>query len=167
MFNHFTARPCSNPHHVSPKADPRVFDAFVGANSVSSRVTVIRGAFLHRRGSPDRHEEKQSDVNLAYKLTADAYTDTFDSAVIISGDTDFLRLIRTLSRTFPRKSFVIASPPGRANRLAQQLEGEGLQQVIINREMLLRSQLPPTVIDTKSKASYKAPSLRFWRGADC
>ena len=52
MFNHFTARPCSNPQHVSPKADPRVFDAFVGANSVSSRVTVIRGAFLHRRGSP-------------------------------------------------------------------------------------------------------------------
>ena len=167
MFNHFTTRPCTNPQHISPKADPEVFNAFVNANSVSSRVTVIRGAFVHRGRDGNLHEEKQSDVNLAYKLTADAYTDAFDSAVIISGDTDFLRLIRTLSRTFPRKSFVIASPPGRANRLAQQLEGEGLQQVIINREMLLRSQLQPTVMDPKSKASYKAPSLRFWRGADC
>ncbi len=167
MFNHFTARPCSNPQHVSPKADPRVFDAFVGANSVSSRVTVIRGAFLHRRGSPDRHEEKQSDVNLAYKLTADAYTDTFDSAVIISGDTDFLRLIRTLSRTFPRKSFVIASPPGRKNRLAQQLAEEGLQQLTISREMLSEAQLQPIVVDPISKESHQAPSLRFWRGVDC
>ena len=161
MFNHFTARPCNNPKHISPKADPEVFNAFVSANSVSSRVTVIRGAFVHRSHS---HEEKQSDVNLAYQLTADAYQDAFDSAVIISGDTDFLRLIRTLSRTFPQKSFVIASPPGRTNRLAQRLEGEGLQQLKISKEMLLTSQLPPTVVDPKSNERHRAPSQSFWQG---
>ena len=167
MFNHFTARPCTNPQHISPKADPEVFNAFVNANSVSSRVTVIRGAFVHRGRDGNRHEEKQSDVNLAYKLTADAYTDAFDSAVIISGDTDFLRLIRTLSRTFPRKSFIIASPPGRKNRLAQQLAEEGLQQLTISREMLSEAQLPPIVVDPISKENHRAPSLRFWQGADC
>ena len=164
MFNHFTARPCSNPEHAAPKADPAVFDSFVSANSVSSRVHVVRGTFVHRYSGGKHHEEKQSDVNLAYQLTADAYRDAFDSAIIISGDTDFLRLIRTLHRTFPSKSFVVASPPGRDNRLAQQLEGEGLQQLKISKGILLRSQLPPTVVDPTSNACYQVPPAEFWEG---
>ena len=47
-----------------------------------------------------RREEKMTDVNIACGLLEDAYLDRFDTALIISGDSDLtppIRLIRTAS----------------------------------------------------------------------
>lgn len=59
------------------------------------------------------HEEKQSDVNLAVQLVRDAYKDTYDQALIVSGDSDLAPPIRLLREIFPEKKVKIVSPPGR------------------------------------------------------
>ena len=58
-------------------------------------------------------EEKQTDVNIAVKLLQTAATDEWDTAVIISGDSDLIPAIKAIKDTFPAKRVVIVIPIGR------------------------------------------------------
>lgn len=58
-------------------------------------------------------EEKQTDVNIAIKLFQTAAIDAWDTAVIISGDSDLIPAIKAVKETFPAKRVVIAIPIGR------------------------------------------------------
>lgn len=58
-------------------------------------------------------EEKQTDVNIAVKLFQTATMDTWDSALIISGDSDLIPAIEAVKNTFPVKQVGIAIPIGR------------------------------------------------------
>ncbi len=49
------------------------------------------------------HEEKQTDVNIAVLLMKLAFEDKYDTAIIISGDTDFSLAIVEIKNLFPRK----------------------------------------------------------------
>lgn len=60
-----------------------------------------------------RREEKQTDVSIAVHVVSDAFDDRYDTAVIVSCDTDMLPVYRFLVQRFPEKNFVAASPPGR------------------------------------------------------
>ena len=44
------------------------------------------------------HEEKMTDVNIATQLLIDAFEDRFDTALIISGDSDLTTLIRRVKK---------------------------------------------------------------------
>jgi uncharacterized LabA/DUF88 family protein len=69
------------------------------------------------------HEEKETDVHIAARLVADAHTDQFDRAIIITADSDIASAINIVQASFSR--IFVAAPPGRhahARDLKPQLE---------------------------------------------
>lgn len=58
-------------------------------------------------------EEKQTDVNIAIKLFQTATQDTWDAAIIVSGDSDLIPAIEAVKNTFPTKQIGVAIPIGR------------------------------------------------------
>jgi uncharacterized LabA/DUF88 family protein len=86
----------------------------------NSKVEVILGQFKEKdlyckncKTTFRGHEEKESDVNLACHLTADAYRDIFDQAFIVSRDSDLSQPIRFLTEHFPKKKVKVIAPPSR------------------------------------------------------
>jgi uncharacterized LabA/DUF88 family protein len=55
-------------------------------------------------------EEKRTDVNIALYLVAGAINDAYDTAIIVSGDSDLLPAVRTILTTFPSKSVGVIFP---------------------------------------------------------
>ena len=62
------------------------------------------------------YEEKMTDVNIAIELLGDAFNDLFDTAIIISGDSDLVGLIQMIKRFFSMKRVIIAFPPERVSK---------------------------------------------------
>ncbi len=63
-----------------------------------------------------RPEEKMTDVQIATHLLADAFLNRFDSAVVISGDSDLVPPIQMVQRHFPEKRIAVAFPPSRVSK---------------------------------------------------
>jgi uncharacterized LabA/DUF88 family protein len=55
-------------------------------------------------------EEKKTDVNIAIFLLNGAFKNEFDTALIISGDTDFEPAIANLRSNFPHKEIIVVVP---------------------------------------------------------
>ena len=53
-----------------------------------------------------------TDVNISVELLSDAFQDKFDTAFLISGDSDLTGSIKKIHELFPKKRIVIAFPPG-------------------------------------------------------
>lgn len=62
------------------------------------------------------HEEKETDVNIGVHLMADALTDRFDRALVISADTDLNSAVQLARAEAPGKRVDLVAPPGRKNR---------------------------------------------------
>lgn len=85
-------------------------------------VTVIEGRFQekevccrncgHIRAT---YEEKETDVNIAVALVEDAVRDRYDTAILVSADSDLCPAIRSARRLAPGKRFIAAFPPRRAS----------------------------------------------------
>lgn len=67
-------------------------------------------------------EEKRTDVNIAITLFQTAIKDTWDKAIIVSGDSDLIPAIEAVKKTFPAKEINIVIPIGR--------RAEELKQVV-------------------------------------
>jgi uncharacterized LabA/DUF88 family protein len=85
-------------------------------------VNVVYGEFKRKdRYCPlcRRHfrsvEEKQTDVNIAIYLFRLAVADSYDKAIIISGDTDLTPAVKAVQATFPMKPIGVVLPIGRAS----------------------------------------------------
>lgn len=89
-------------------------------------------------------EEKMSDVNLAVEMTCDAFTDEFDTAIIVSGDNDFVGLVRSIRKRFRKKQVILYFPPMR-DRNVDNLKQVASNHFTITEEMLQNSQLPNEV----------------------
>ena len=90
----------------------------------------------------DVPEEKMTDVNIAVELMTDAFQDKFDTALLISGDSDLTGLIEAVHRLFPAKRIVVGFPPRRHSvRLAQ----ASTASFTIGRKKLADSQFPERV----------------------
>lgn len=57
------------------------------------------------------HEEKETDINIAIKVLADAFRDEFDTACIVSGDSDLSPALQTVKKLFPTKRIGVVLPP--------------------------------------------------------
>lgn len=68
----------------------------------------------------DTFEEKETDVNIAIKLFEQAKRDTYDNAIILSGDSDQVPAIRAIKRNFPAKKIGVLIPPGRRAKFLKQ-----------------------------------------------
>ena len=59
------------------------------------------------------NEEKMTDVNIATELLVDAFEDRFDTALLVSADSDLVPAIRALKTVLPGKRVIVFFPPGR------------------------------------------------------
>jgi uncharacterized LabA/DUF88 family protein len=64
----------------------------------SRRIELVLGRHEPRRDRDGRryHVEKETDVNLAVDMVAGAYEDRFDVAMLVAGDTDYVRAIQAV-----------------------------------------------------------------------
>jgi len=86
--------------------------------------------------------EKKTDVNIAVELMTDAFRDEFDTALLVSADSDLVPPILAIKRLFPEKRIVIAFPPA---RWCVELKNEAHVCIPIGRAKLSASQLPEVV----------------------
>jgi len=59
--------------------------------------------------------EKKTDVNIATQLLVDAFQDRFDTAMLVTADSDLVPPITEVQRLFPNKFIKVAFPPGRSS----------------------------------------------------
>lgn len=62
------------------------------------------------------HEEKQTDVNIAVQLLKEAILDSFDTAIIMTNDTDLIPAIKALKSIFPQKKVGVLFPLKRKSK---------------------------------------------------
>lgn len=91
------------------------------------------------------HHEKMTDVNISVELMADAYQNRFDTALLISADSDLVGPVETVRRLFPSKRVVVGFPPKRNSFALQKAANVTLH---ISHNELSKSLFPDKV--TKS-----------------
>lgn len=99
--------------------------------------------------------EKETDVNLAARMVADAALDRFDIAILVAGDSDFIGACRMVREEFGRE--IHLHPPGWSNpsaerrRVARLVESVGGDKNVrpILPKMLDECQFPATIPGTK------------------
>jgi hypothetical protein len=102
-----------------------------------------------------QYEEKETDVNIATALVADAATRATDSALIISADSDLTPAIRT-ARALNTAMFIAAAfPPMRYSAELSKLMPASFS---IGMSKLTGAQLPRTVVDSVSGRAYNRPA---------
>jgi uncharacterized LabA/DUF88 family protein len=88
------------------------------------------------------YEEKMTDVNIAVRLMADAFDDRFDTALLISGDSDLTTPVEQVRSRFHQKRVIVVSPPGRHSSSLNKVAHGGY---VLGEANLRQSQLPSTV----------------------
>ena len=58
-----------------------------------------------------RHEEKNTDVNIAITMLEYAFKDKFDDCYLLSEDNDFVSVVNRVKQLYPEKRIVICPPP--------------------------------------------------------
>jgi uncharacterized LabA/DUF88 family protein len=61
------------------------------------------------------YNEKMTDVNISTNMIVDAYNNSYDMAMLISGDSDLVPPIKEIHQNFPGKRVFVAFPPKRHN----------------------------------------------------
>lgn len=81
-------------------------------------------------------------MNIAVSLVADAVQDRFDTALLLSADSDLCPAVRSTKQLCPDKRIIAAFPPRRQSQdLKRAVDG----YIYIGDEKIRRSQLPSTV----------------------
>ena len=113
----------------------------------SEGVSCILGRFKgqprHCRtcGSSWKHpEEKETDVNIAIHMVADAYEDQFDICYLVSADTDLVPPLQLIRDNVPNKVIVAVSPPNRPH--GQHIRSIAHRALKLNTQQLARCRLP-------------------------
>ena len=87
-------------------------------------------------------EEKMTDVNIAVSLLCDAHDDAFDTAILVSGDSDLVGPVEAARERNPEKAVVAAFPP---KRYSVRLASAATASFVIGRKKLADSQLPDEI----------------------
>ncbi|MBX9893048.1 MAG: NYN domain-containing protein [Chitinophagaceae bacterium] len=88
--------------------------------------------------------EKGTDVALSMNIIKDLFEDRFDTAVLISGDTDYLPTIKYIYENHPKKRIIIAFPPNRKNDEMSKFSNGSM---VIGKSNINQSQFPNTLKD--------------------
>ena len=166
-IRYFTARAAARPHDLQV---PVRQDAYLRALATLPLVTIHEGRFLTttvrmalaqpRPGWPAtveviKTEEKGSDVNLASYLLLDGFRQAYDTAVVISNDSDLAEPIRMVSTELGRH-VGIYSPRERLSVTLREA-GQAFHRRI-NPSAVTHSQLPDPVIDAAGRRIAKPAS---------
>ncbi|MFL2000013.1 NYN domain-containing protein [Microbacterium sp. A1-JK] len=85
------------------------------------------------------YEEKETDVNIAVTLVADAARHEMDSAIIVSGDSDLAPAVRAVGSIGAHLFVAAAFPPNRVSKHLKQLMPASFN---VDRKRIKRLQLP-------------------------
>lgn len=136
-IKYFTSRVNNNPE--KQKRQSTYIDAIE-----STGVTIIYGKYQNGleeckrcQNSWKTTKEKMTDVNIATTMIVDAFTDKYDIAMLISGDSDLTPPIKEIHNLFVNKRVFIAFPPKRHNS-SMALVAKGSE--IIGRKRLVDAQ---------------------------
>jgi hypothetical protein len=83
-----------------------------------------------------------TDVNIAVELLTDAFEDRFDTALLVSADSDLQPPLQKIRQCFPQKRIVVAFPPKRQSFV---LRSTAHASFTIGRAVLAKSQFPPEI----------------------
>ena len=86
--------------------------------------------------------EKMTDVNIAVELMQDAFQDRFDTALLISADSDLVGPVLAVQKLFPNKRVIVACPP---NRYSANLCNAASASLKIGRASISKSLFPETI----------------------
>lgn len=93
-------------------------------------------------------EEKQTDVNIAITLFQEAINNEFDTAIIISGDSDLIPAIDGIKKIFPAKEIGLVIPIGRR---ANELKNVCDFHMKMKEKHLRSSQFPDSIVIDPAK----------------
>ena len=88
------------------------------------------------------YEEKMTDVNISVALLNDAHDNLFDTAIIISADSDLVGPVQAVLDRYPDKRVIAAFPPERKSKHLRQVVNASFT---IGRNKLRDSQFPHEV----------------------
>lgn len=137
---------------------------YLEALSTLPKVTIIYGRYQtndhycpHCRRLEKIPNEKMTDVNIAVELLSDAYADLFDTALLISADSDLTAPVSRVQKLFPTKRVVLGFPPKRSSK---GLMSVAAASFTIGRAMFERSLLPETVTKPDGFTLHKPASWK-------
>ena len=141
---YFTARVRDN-----PDAELRQALYLEALASHSLRVRLIEGRFQDKPRECLNcgtrwmvYEEKETDVNIAIAMLTDAVRDMYDTALLVSADSDLRPVVAAVKHLGTGKRIIAAFPPRRRSRdLAQAVDG----YISVDHATVRNSQLPPEI----------------------
>lgn len=143
--HYFTARIRDNGHNT---ADRKRQSDYLEALDLSG-ASIQLGRYVEKQRSCRRchstwtdYEEKMTDVNIAIQLLSDAVDDSFDVALVMSGDSDLTTPIRRVRERSPNKRVIVAFPP---RRHSAELKKVSNGHLVIGEDKLRASQLPDNI----------------------
>lgn len=102
------------------------------------------------------HEEKETDVNIAVALVRLAFRDAFDSALLITRDSDLAPAIRAMLADHPKKTVTVVAPPCRGH--SNELIAAATSKAKITVAQLERALLPDVVTDAGGNVVARRPA---------
>jgi uncharacterized LabA/DUF88 family protein len=161
--HYFTARIRANGYNAE---DVRRQNNYIEALAAQTHLSLHFGHYLEKKRCCKScgatwldYEEKMTDVNIAAQLLSDAFDDKFDTAIIVSGDSDLTTPIQRVRQRFADKRIVVAFPP---NRHSAQLKHVAHGYLTVGEDKLRRSQLPESV---HSNSGYVLRRPAYWKEA--
>lgn len=132
-----------------PEAKRRRQAAYLEALGTLSDCEIHYGQYLAERvvcrtcgASYETYHEKMTDVNIAVQLMVDAYQDRFDTAMLVTADSDLVGPVRAVRSLFPAKRVLMAFPPARSSNA---LMAAASAYIHIGRDKLAKSVFPDEV----------------------
>jgi uncharacterized LabA/DUF88 family protein len=126
----------------------------------SKNIHIVYGEFKRKdkfcplcKKSFHTFEEKQTDVNVAIYLFRLAIQDIYDTAVIVSGDSDLIPSLSAVRTMFPQKRIGVIIPIGRASESLKQTAHFHMKM----RQYHLQTSLFPTVVNLGQNQSVTCP----------
>ena len=156
VVRYFTAR--FKPQTDDPERHVR-HDTYLKALGTLPDLTIQYGQHLPKKVTCNHcgaawttYEEKMTDVNIAVALMGDAQADVFDTAIVISGDSDLTGPLETVLQNNPKKRIVVAFPP---DRVSKRLEKVATGYIKIGKNRIKTSQFPTQVVDANGYPLHK------------
>lgn len=118
---------------ISTLADLKIFYGMYQANSIECHACKAKW---------DKSDEKMTDVNIATELLVDAFGDAFDTAIVVSADSDLVPPIAKIVGLFPKKKVTVAFPPERKSKHMKKVASAWFD---IGRDTIANSQFPNVV----------------------
>jgi len=111
----------------------------------------------------DTFNEKQSDINLALSVFADAVNDKFDWAYLVSADSDQTATARFLKSHFPEKKLITVAPPGQ--EVSSNIANIAIGKRKLNEADISSCLFPPIIMrdalgPIRCPRSYEPPQLQ-------